>query len=198
MSWRALLLDLDNTLVDRDAAFVAWAGTLVPPADVPRIVAIDRGGYGPKPALYTAVAAAAGISVPEARRRFLRDFPTHARLRPDAVALLAAYAGPVVVVTNGPSALQRGKVAAAGLAGRVAGVVVSEEVGVEKPEAAMFHAGLAAAGVSAAEALMVGDHPVNDVAGALAVGVAAVFVRSRWFADPPGVRAVDLLSELLS
>ncbi|MFN7145930.1 MAG: HAD hydrolase-like protein [Myxococcota bacterium] len=44
---------------------------------------------------------------------------------------------------------------------------------------------------------MIGDHPVNDVAGARAVGVAAVFVRSRWFTDPDGVRAVDLLSELL-
>ncbi len=194
----ALLLDLDNTLVDRDAAFRAWLATLVPAADVDRLFHLDRGGYGPKAALHAAIAAAAGITRADARRRFTRDFPTFVRLRPDADALLAAFPGPTAIVTNGPSELQRGKIAAAGLEGRVTAVVVSGELGVEKPDAAIFHAAIERLpATSHATARMVGDHPVNDVAGARSAGLEAVFVRSRWFRAPDGVPAVDQLTELL-
>lgn len=194
---RALLLDLDNTLVDRDAAFAGWAASVVPPEAVAAIVALDAGGYGPKPALFRAVARAAGLDVAEARDRFYADFPRYFVLRPDADALLAGFAGPTVIVTNGSRRLQRAKIACAGLEGRVAHVVVSAEVAVEKPDPAIFHAALAFAGCTPGDALMVGDHPANDIAGALGVGMPAVFVRSPWFGDPAGaVASVTLLSEI--
>jgi HAD superfamily hydrolase (TIGR01549 family) len=192
-----LLLDLDNTLVDRDAAMVAWLTTLVPAGDVARLLELDRGGYGPKREVLGAISEAAELPPAEVMRRFTYDFPTFIRLRPDADTLLSAWGAPTVLVTNGPSALQRGKIAAARLETRLAAIVVSGEVGVDKPAPGIFHAALARAGVSSDRAHMVGDHPVNDVAGALGAGISATFVRSRWFDPPPGVRVIDTLTELL-
>lgn len=49
-------------------------------------------------------------------------------------------------------------------------------VGVGKPAPAMFEAALAHAGADAAEAVHVGDHPVDDIAGAHGVGITTIWV----------------------
>jgi HAD superfamily hydrolase (TIGR01549 family) len=193
---QALCFDLDNTLIDRDAAVAQWLAEHVPAAEVDRLFQLDRGSYGPRPAFFAAVAQASGSSVAEVRQRFLREVAARVCLRPDADALLTRLSLPAIVVTNGSAAIQRAKLAAAGLVHRVAGIVVSGEVGCEKPEPAIFLRALELAGCPASGAVMVGDHPVNDIAGAQAVGMAAVFVRSRWFSPPAGVMAVDRLTEL--
>jgi FMN phosphatase YigB (HAD superfamily) len=112
--------------------------------------------------------------------------PPLVRLRPDADEFLARTHLPAIIVTNGFSQMQRTKVVAAGLQTRVHGVIVSQEVGSEKPDAGIFRAALALAGCQPEEAVMIGDHPVNDIAGAQAAGIEAVFVRSRWF-EPPTI-----------
>ncbi|MCG3149239.1 MAG: Phosphoglycolate phosphatase [Verrucomicrobiae bacterium] len=55
-------------------------------------------------------------------------------------------------------------------------VTISCEVGAEKPDARVFQAALRVAGVTAAEALHVGDSEVDDVLGAQAVGMTARLV----------------------
>ena len=57
-------------------------------------------------------------------------------------------------------------------------VVTSGAVGWEKPNPRIFEAALSVAGVAAGEAWMVGDNPVADVAGAAAVGIRGVLVRT--------------------
>ncbi len=49
-------------------------------------------------------------------------------------------------------------------------------VGIKKPAAAMFYDTLAALGVEASQAVMVGDSWVSDVVGALAVGMRAIWI----------------------
>lgn len=79
------------------------------------------------------------------------------------------------VITNGPSALQRGKLATVGLDGFDA-VLVSGEVGHRKPRREIFELALAQLGVSAAHAVHVGDNQVADVGGARAAGMGAVWI----------------------
>lgn len=57
----------------------------------------------------------------------------------------------------------------------------ADGLGVGKPDAAVFRAAAALAGVSAGRAVHVGDNPLDDVAGALAAGWRAV-----WF-NPQGL-----------
>ncbi len=64
-----------------------------------------------------------------------------------------------------------------GLAGHLDGVIASAVVGHRKPDPAIFAAGLAIAGCGPEEALVVGDTPEEDLAGAEAAGIRALLVR---------------------
>lgn len=55
-------------------------------------------------------------------------------------------------------------------------VILPAQAGAAKPDPRIFEFGLARLGVSAAEALYVGDHPVTDVRAARAVGMPALNV----------------------
>ena len=63
-----------------------------------------------------------------------------------------------------------------GLSALLDGVVTSAEVGVAKPNGRLFAAALSLAGVQASEALHVGDSFEEDVEGALAAGLGAVWL----------------------
>jgi putative hydrolase of the HAD superfamily len=91
----------------------------------------------------------------------------------------------LAVVTNGASCLQREKLAASGLADRFDAVVVSGELGSAKPDPAVFAHALRALGAEPAEAVMVGDSLSNDVDGALAAGLGAVWVNRDGRPRPP-------------
>lgn len=93
-----------------------------------------------------------------------------------ALDLLEAAGLPMVVVTNGDSALQRRKVRALGLVDRV-GVVVSGDDGLPKPDPRIFARALDAAGCRPGDrALHVGDSLPSDVAGALGARLVAVWL----------------------
>jgi putative hydrolase of the HAD superfamily len=57
-------------------------------------------------------------------------------------------------------------------------MTISCEVGAEKPAARVFEAALRAAGVPAAEAVHVGDSAVEDIQGARAAGLSALWVET--------------------
>ena len=111
-----------------------------------------------------------------------------------AAALLEALRPHVriVVVSNNLLNEQRAKIRHCGLEPLVDVLVVSEEVGVSKPDSAIFTEALARAGCSAPDAVMVGDSWPNDVEGARAVGI-----RPIWF-DPDGAPAPDPSVQVLT
>lgn len=94
----------------------------------------------------------------------------------------------LAVVTNGPSEIQRPKVAKFGLEDLVDHIVVSGEVGAHKPDPAIFRHLLREAGVDPRAAMHVGDSLHSDVTGAHAAGMSAV-----WF--PPRHRKPEPLTE---
>lgn len=57
------------------------------------------------------------------------------------------------------------------------------EVGFTKPHPAMFEAALARTGVTAAEAVHVGDHPIDDIQGAREVGMFTIWVNLEGIED---------------
>jgi len=84
-----------------------------------------------------------------------------------------------------------------GLSALLDGVVSSAEVGVGKPDTRLFAAALAVAGANPGEALHVGDSFEEDVEGALAAGVGAVWLRRQAVAgERPRVRVIASLDEL--
>jgi HAD superfamily hydrolase (TIGR01509 family) len=125
-----------------------------------------------------------------------------ARLDPDAIPVLRRLRETMrtALVSNfdHPQLLHE-RLAALGLAPHFESVVVSGDVGVEKPDPAIFAPALRATGLLPSEVRFVGDSP-EDVAGARAAGIHPVLIdrtgRSR--AAPNGVPIIRSLRELLA
>ncbi len=87
-----------------------------------------------------------------------------------------AAAVPVVLVTNGPPDIQRLKIEQTGVAPYLTAVVISGELGIGKPDPAIFAHALELVDTSPAHAVMVGDSWERDVTGALSAGMRAVWI----------------------
>lgn len=77
-------------------------------------------------------------------------------------------------VTNGVSSLQNIKLDTAGIRDLFDVVVVSGDIGIYKPDRRIFDEACRRAGVKNEEALFVGDHPINDIDGALGAGMQVI------------------------
>jgi putative hydrolase of the HAD superfamily len=116
----------------------------------------------------------------EVVEKALEGYSREIELLPGADALLerASKAMPLALVTNGPSDMQRRAVAAAGIEPYFKAIVISgdEDVGVRKPNPAIFRLACARLGVSPERAMMIGDNLQADIEGALAAGMQAIEV----------------------
>ena len=115
---------------------------------------------------------------------------------PAALARLRAGGARLAVVSNWDVSLHD-VLERTGLRGLVDAVVISAELGVAKPDPAIFRAALDRLGASAADAMHVGDSVEADVAGARAAGLEAVLVARNGGQTPDGVRVVASLDGLL-
>jgi putative hydrolase of the HAD superfamily len=115
---------------------------------------------------------------------------------PDVLARLRARGARLAVVSNWDVSLHD-VLERTALRPLVDAVVISAELGVAKPDPAIFRAALERLGTAAAGALHVGDSLEHDVAGARAAGIEAVLVARDGAEVPDGVRAVASLDELL-
>ena len=75
------------------------------------------------------------------------------------------------LITNGYSDSQRGRLDAAGLSGFFDPILISEEVGIAKPDARIFELALNALGLSAGDVIYVGDSIDHDRAGCQNAGI---------------------------
>ena len=175
-----LLIDLDNTLIDRRAAFKAWAQSRFGPSEVPWLVEADRDGYEKREALAAKIVARYGGDedrmVSELRAGMVEQLSPDPGI--DAALIDAAAAGFVpFVVTNGIVAQQEAKLRRTGLDRLVAGWTISEGAGVGKPDRRIFEIAAAGAGVPlSAEGWMVGDSAEADVGGGDRAGLRTAWV----------------------
>lgn len=89
----------------------------------------------------------------------------------------------VGVITNGPSYLQNHKMDESGLRPYCDIVTVSGDVGIHKPDPRLFIYVADKLGLKPEECTYVGDHPINDIKGALDAGMKAIRMNYGWFKD---------------
>jgi putative hydrolase of the HAD superfamily len=108
-------------------------------------------------------------------RHFAAERRRLQRLMPDALETLVRLKSThqIALLTNGAPDLQREKIAASGLGPLFDAIAVSGERGVGKPKPEIFHMLLEDLGVSAQNAVMVGNSLERDIAGALNAKLAA-------------------------
>ncbi|MBA3780300.1 MAG: HAD family hydrolase [Nocardioides sp.] len=202
---RAVIFDLDDTLVDQSSAArtaaIAWGR--------------DRGAAGedddlarrwseisnPHYARYQQRLA----TFEEQRRARVREFLPHLDLRDDAVAdrefdayldlyvpAWACFPDSVrtlrrvraagllaTVLTNGDHEHQTLKLELVGLSNEVDALFTSDQFPLGKPDRRPFLGSCARLGVAPSEAVMVGDSVTDDVEGAIAAGLAGVLLDRR-------------------
>jgi putative hydrolase of the HAD superfamily len=103
------------------------------------------------------------------------------------------------VITNGEGEAQRAKLAAIGLTERFPLVVASGEVGVAKPDRAIFELACERLGVEPARAAHVGDRHDLDAQGAASAGLRGVWINRSGASAPapsPGIVTISTLHEL--
>ncbi|HEY0001145.1 MAG TPA: HAD family hydrolase [Actinoplanes sp.] len=186
-----LLIDLDNTLIDRRSAFKRWADSRFGVAHTPWLIDADQDGYESRAALAARIAARFRVDEITILAELQAGMVDQMVLDPRVAAALAeAVAAGFVpfVVTNGTVAQQEAKLRHTGLDRLVAGWTISEGAGVRKPDRRIFEAAAAAAGFPldstsgradrSVAGWMVGDQPANDISGGAAAGL-----RTAWVSD---------------
>jgi len=141
--------------------------------------------------------AAQGLGVPRLTEALLAAlrFRPYAEV-PAALRAMRDQGHTLVVLSNWDISLHD-QLSATGLTPLVDGAVSSAEVGAGKPHPRIYERALEVAGAQAADAVMVGDSPDTDIAGALALGIAAVLVdRAGTAAAPNGAQVVGSLAEV--
>lgn len=103
---------------------------------------------------------------------------------------------PLTVVTNGFIEVQYEKFDKSGLRDCFSHIVLSEEVGCQKPNPRIYEEALRMNGVSAAEAVMIGDSWNSDIQGAINAGIDQIWIRKSKDPLPEGQSATYLVQSL--
>jgi len=188
----AVIFDLDDTLYpERRFALSGYAAVATQvaadtgmPARVIYRFLVARFRRAGREGLLQALCAAYALPVADIPR-YVEIIRTHApRLRHPrqtlaALSTLRARGHRLGVLTNGLPSTQRGKVAALAMERQVDAVIYAQECApAGKPAAVCFITALHRLGVEASRAVFVGDHPEKDIAGAHAVGLRTVWMRT--------------------
>lgn len=190
---RAVLFDLDDTLLDRNAGFERFCRELYHSSPaisqkhteeeaVALMLAFDARGQRPRQDMFRDFMVQwPGVfrDVDQAMQVFLTLYPRMLVLDPQTRELLEDLQDsgiPCAIVTNGGTIMQMNKVREAGLDGLVKTIVISEAFGVAKPDRRIFEHALAQIGALAPTTIFVGDNPENDILGALGLGMCTAWL----------------------
>ena len=202
---QAILFDLDETLLDRTQSIVCYAERLqrdfadrLAPTTASTIaatiMAADERGYRPREELWRDLVQHLPWQTPpevlHLHRHWERWFPASSVAREGLIGTLTTLHAQGIrlgVVTNGAVQRQQPKIEHLRLRPYLASVMISEAIGIKKPDPRIFARALAEVGCHASQAWFVGDHPVNDVLGAAAVGLRPIWLTGvhSWPAEHP-------------
>jgi FMN phosphatase YigB (HAD superfamily) len=94
------------------------------------------------------------------------------------------------------TSIQKSRFARSPLTGLVAGIAISEELGVSKPRPELFLRALEPLSVAPRDALMIGDGIGSDIRGANNAGIDACWYKPSGNALPEGVHAAYVISDI--
>lgn len=131
-----------------------------------------------------------GITPFELNSAFLEAMADICTLLPGAKELLDALSGnaKLGIITNGFTELQAIRLERTGLSDYFEHVVISEEVGVAKPDLGIFdHAHQLMGLPCKTKILMVGDNPHSDVLGGINFGIETCWLNTQGVQTPAGI-----------
>jgi putative hydrolase of the HAD superfamily len=216
MEVKAVVFDLDDTLLDRRRSFERFIRnqwerfaqslhTLEQERYVQAAVRFDADGYAPRKELFARVIAQFQLPLDMAETLlsdYRTGFPSACVLFPDAALILASLRASGLklgLITNGSVRMQSRKLDWLALARSFDTILISDAEGIRKPDPRIFHRAMERLNVAPARSAFVGDNPVVDMAGARGAGMHAIWRRDpRVSAMVEADAVIDELSDLPS
>jgi len=210
MPLHAIIFDLDDTLLDRNAsmrtyaatAFLESFGACLDTIDVEQIyqaiVHADAGGYltpdEKSMRLRDALTWRNAPTIEELSQHWEQQYSKSATAMPGLfpmLDLLKQNGYKLGIITNGGNERQNEKVDLLNIRPYmdivlVSGGVIIDGKPVHKPDSRIFHLALEKLGVGATQACYIGDYPQNDIIGATNAGLHAIW-RVGFHAWPDGL-----------
>ena len=175
------MIDLDNTLADRETAVRRWAQEFSHQRELPSgaadwIATIDEDGYADRRAVFEAIRSRYELSdsidqLLDAYRSRIVELTTLCVGARSCLTALRNDGHLLAIVTNGSSRQQHAKIDALELRSMVDTVVVSADAGIAKPDRAIFEMVADDLKAPLVEAWMVGDSPTLDIEGPAGIGM---------------------------
>jgi len=205
-SINCVLFDLDNTLTDRDASLSVFAQRFMDDfypdlhTDVlyetihQVIVKGDGGGYRPKDEMFRELLSdlqwETAPTLEMLANYWYGGSPYCMQPRYRVLSTLEALAArgcSLGIISNGQTVVQNATLDVLHIRHLLQTVVISEEIGLRKPDPAIFHLALSRLNAAPEKTLYVGDHPLADVEGARLAGLHAMWLSGvhAWPADLP-------------
>lgn len=189
---KGIIFDLDNTLLDRTKTFGQFTTKFLQQyfdhvvetqALYGKIIDFDQDGYRDKTELFAQLID----EFPWKERPTVQDLMSfyEAEYVSSAVAMehahevLSSLRGKykTALITNGRTMIQYGKIDQLSMRDHFDAILVSEEAEVKKPDPQIFNMALERLQLSPEQCVYIGDHPVNDVEGAAAIGMNTIWIK---------------------
>lgn len=206
MRYEALLFDVDDTLLDFAAAEERALSRMLPAfgLDLPGAAAcyracndacwraLERGEMGQEELRYRRFrdflrAMDSPLDPVTVGDYYMNALSRESILLPGALETLQILAprAPIAAVTNGIAFIQHGRIDGSPIAPFLSALVISEELGVAKPDPGIVHEALKQlGGIAPDRALLVGDSLTSDIACARNAGADACWVNPTGLARP--------------
>jgi putative hydrolase of the HAD superfamily len=187
---KAVLFDLDDTLLDRKVSLTSFvshqAKKIVADEDVVRFVnrfiELDANGSVWKDVVYSSLVDEfylSEITSEELLNDYVKNFRSFCRAKPgsqEAIKVLHSFGLKLGLISNGKSPFQEQCFEALSMGHLFHDVIVSDAVGYKKPDKNIFLLACKNLAITPNEAIFVGDNPIADIQGANAVGMYTIYV----------------------
>lgn len=210
---KAILFDLDGTLLNREASVQAFIrdqyerkirvlGSVEKNRYCTRFIELDNNGYTWKDQVYQQIVHEyqLDISPEELLNDYIVFFQNHCVAFDGLYELLNCLkqSGYILgLVSNGRTHFQLNNARALGIEEQFETILISEEEGLKKPDSQIFLRALNRLNVSPHEAVYVGDHPVNDIKGAKNVGIKTILKKNNQVVDIEEGASINRLLDII-
>ena len=189
----SVLFDFDNTLIDRDAGFRKFCSILFRSISLISnsssesdmldfMIGLDKAGMGDRHKLFEEVIfrwPGCFENTDAAVEFYMNNYPKLLIISSETESMLKdldSHGVSYGIVTNGGSEMQWAKIHGSGLSNFTENVLVSGDVGIEKPAPDIFRIAMDMIGADKDKTLFVGDNPDTDILGAYTYGLKTAWI----------------------
>ncbi|HEY4623470.1 MAG TPA: HAD family hydrolase [Solibacillus sp.] len=211
---KAILFDLDGTLLNRDASVKVFVekqyerlqdvvGHISKQRYIERFIELDQRGYVWKDKVYAQIVqefAITKMTTEQLLQDYLDEFKYSCVAFPNLLEMLESLKNAhyrLGIITNGYGQFQMDNIKALQIEHYFDIILVSEWEGMKKPDERIFLKALNQLQVAPCESVFVGDHPENDVRAAKQVGMKGIWKKDAGWEEVLADVVIEDLLELV-